>query len=86
MPFFSRSTDTEQTWKFRCIQLEGMNPEAQWLEVKLTVADEDHITSTLKAYKKVETQEVGDRGMRFINVKAWHTLKPDMVRRVPGEA
>jgi hypothetical protein len=86
MPFFSRSTDTEETWKFRCIQLNGLNPEAQWLEVKLTVVDEDHITSTIKAFKKVETQEGADRGLNFINVKVWHTLKPDMVRRVPGEA
>jgi hypothetical protein len=86
MPFFSRSTDTEETWKVRCKQLKGLNPEAQWLEVKLTVADEDNITSTVKAFKNVETQEVADRGMQFINVKVWHTLKPDMAPRVPGEA
>jgi len=86
MPFFSRSTDTAETWKFRCIRLKEMNPQAQWLEVKLTVMDDDHITSTVKAFQKVATQEVGDRGMEFINVKVWHTLKPDMVPPVIGEA
>ena len=30
MPFFSRSTDTEETWTLRCTHLKGLNPEAQW--------------------------------------------------------
>ena len=85
MLFFSRSTDTEETWKFRCIRLKEMNPDAQWLEVKLTITDENNITSTLKAFRNVATQEVGNRGMEFINVKVWHTLVPTMVFPIIGE-